>query len=150
VAEIKQHWKRLGGALLDRVDMRLPLEPVPPAVLLGGSATAQDDDAAEFVAIVARAVATQRDRYADVRWSRNGRLPAGAVARYCQLDSGCREEIAATAGLVQLSSRAIHSIARLARTVADIDGATPIAAAHVAEAIQYRRYGDNNLYWPFD
>ena len=146
MAETKQHWKRLGEALLDCIDMRVPMEPVSPAVLLSGDS--DEGDAAEIVTIVYRAVEAQRHRYVDVRWSRNGRLPAAALARFWQLDPSCQAEIAATRGLVDLSSRAIHSIARVARTIADIDQQPVITAAHVAAAIQYRRYGDSNLFWP--
>src|SRR5690606_6960899 len=37
-----------------------------------------------------------------------------------------------------LSARAYHRVLRLARTIADLDGADAIAASHVAEAVQYR------------
>ncbi len=38
-----------------------------------------------------------------------------------------------------LSTRARDRILKVARTVADLDGAGPIGLPHVAEAIQYRR-----------
>ena len=38
-----------------------------------------------------------------------------------------------------LSARAYHRVLKLARTIADLAGAEPIAAAHLAEALQYRR-----------
>jgi magnesium chelatase family protein len=40
---------------------------------------------------------------------------------------------------LQLSARAYHRVLKLARTIADLAGAASISAAHVAEAIQYRR-----------
>jgi magnesium chelatase family protein len=40
---------------------------------------------------------------------------------------------------LQLSARASQRILRVARTVADLEGAEPIGASHVAEAIGYRR-----------
>ncbi len=33
--EIQKYWKKLGGALLDRIDMRVPVLPVPASALLG-------------------------------------------------------------------------------------------------------------------
>jgi len=38
-----------------------------------------------------------------------------------------------------LSPRAYHRVLRVARTIADLAGATNLASEHVAEAIQYRR-----------
>ena len=49
-----------------------------------------------------------------------------------------------------LSSRALHAVIKLARTVADLDGCEQIATAHVHEALQYRRYGDVDIYWHYD
>ena len=37
-----------------------------------------------------------------------------------------------------LSARAYTRVLKVARTIADLEGADAVAAAHVAEAIQYR------------
>ena len=39
---------------------------------------------------------------------------------------------------------------KLSRTIADLDGCDRIASAHVNEALQYRRYGDVDIYWHYD
>ncbi len=39
------------------------------------------------------------------------------------------------------SARAMHRALRVARTIADLDGQTVLAASHVAQAVQYRRTG---------
>jgi magnesium chelatase family protein len=44
----------------------------------------------------------------------------------------------AAAARGHLSARALDRIARVARTIADLEGAAPIGPAHVAEAIAYR------------
>jgi magnesium chelatase family protein len=42
---------------------------------------------------------------------------------------------------MHLSARAYHRILKVARTIADLEGAPQIGAAHVAEAVQYRPRG---------
>ena len=146
--DIKRYWKRLGGALLDRIDVRVPLQAVPAAQLLAplpSEAAAADDE--EMATLVARAIATQRARYRDAPWGRNGRLPAHATQSHCVLDEPCRGEIERSQHVAELSSRALHSVARVARTIADLAGSARIGTAHVAEAIQFRRYGDADLFW---
>ncbi|MBI1879663.1 MAG: hypothetical protein HYR94_15820 [Chloroflexi bacterium] len=49
-----------------------------------------------------------------------------------------RTLLKATMPQIQLSARAYHRILKLARTIADLAGATNIQTAHMAETIQYR------------
>jgi magnesium chelatase family protein len=85
---------------------------------------------------VARARATQGERSAR----------PNAFLSDRDIEGVCRVERAAAAMLVRaleqlgLSARAYHRILKVARTIADLDGRTSIAAAHVGEAIQFKRF----------
>jgi magnesium chelatase family protein len=57
----------------------------------------------------------------------------------CATDAAAAELARRAIARLALSARAYHRVLKLARTVADLAGAKIIAAAHVAEAIQYRR-----------
>ncbi len=132
-AEVRNYWRKLGGALLDRVDIRVPLKPVSAAEMADGAG----ESSAELAALVAGAVRLQRERYAGLAFSRNGRLPPGLVERYCAPGPEGAVLLAQAVGQLDLSSRAYHSILKVARTIADLEGQDDIQPAHLSETIQY-------------
>ena len=67
-AEVKHYWKRLGGALLDRIDIRVPVNDTPAAELLDPGVERPDD----YLGAVQEARARQQHRYRDRGWSLNG------------------------------------------------------------------------------
>jgi magnesium chelatase family protein len=144
-AEVRSYWRKLGGALLDRVDIRVPLKPVPAEQMAGG----EGQSSAELAAQVAAAVALQLRRYEGLGFSRNGRLPPGLVERYCRPGPAGAALLARAMGQLDLSSRAYHSILKVARTIADLSGAEEIERDHLLEAIQHRRYGDADFFWSY-
>lgn len=146
VAEVKHYWKRLGGALLDRIDLRLPVADTSPEELLDPGVERPDD----YVQAVHEARARQQRRYRDCGWRLNARLPPGEVERFCRLDEAQVGQLGRGMRHARLSARALHAVIKLARTIADLDGCEQIATAHVHEALQYRRYGDVDIYWHYD
>ena len=60
--------------------------------------------------------------------------------RFCALDSECQRLMQGAFDRMGLTARSYDRILRVARTIADLDGAQTIALTHLAEAIQYRTY----------
>jgi magnesium chelatase family protein len=58
----------------------------------------------------------------------------------CQPDEAGNKLLQQASNQLDLSARAWHRILKVARTIADLAGSDTIGAAHVAEAIQYRRF----------
>jgi len=141
--EIDQYWKGLSGPLLDRIDIRLPLEAVSADVLLGASGESSE----EVLARVQRARSLQKHRYRhlDTQW--NSQLKGRELKEFCALDK--EGEILLQKGVKQLglSSRACHSVLKVSRSIADLDGDRDIRKDHLLEAMAYRRYGEGDLYW---
>lgn len=54
------------------------------------------------------------------------------------VEPDARRQLEAAAESLALSARAYHRVTRVARTIADLDGAARIGPAHVAEALRYR------------
>ncbi|MBT3275627.1 MAG: YifB family Mg chelatase-like AAA ATPase [Spirochaetales bacterium] len=141
--EIQKYWKKLGGPLLDRIDMRVPVKPVDPANLL----TNESESSKSIKMLVDTAVANQEKRFARESFSRNARIPAGSVKKYCPLDAETKALFARTVGMLSLSSRACHSVLKISRTVADLSDSVKIGRDHFLEAVYYRRYGDQDLFF---
>ena len=59
--------------------------------------------------------------------------------RFCKLDAAGEALLKQAMTELGLSARAHDKVLRIARTIADIEGAADIAAHHLAEAVQYRR-----------
>ena len=92
-------------------------------------------------------MAIQEDRFRGDSFSRNARIPAGAVKRYCKLDEETRGLFTETVSKLSLSSRACHSVLKIARTIADLNVCENIERDHFLEAVYYRRYGDRDIFW---
>ena len=58
----------------------------------------------------------------------------------CRVERSSAAMLARALEQLGLSARAYHRILKVARTIADLDGCTPIAARHVGEAIQFKRF----------
>ncbi len=65
-------------------------------------------------------------------------MDAEAVRRACRLDSAGQALLDRAFDKLGFSARALSRVLKVARTIADLAGASEMRAAHVAEAIQYR------------
>jgi magnesium chelatase family protein len=141
--EIRRYWKRLGGPLLDRIDIRMPVEPASPMELAQGPG----EPSFRVKSRVGRARSIQAARYAGTSHRLNGELSASGIDRYCRLEGASLTSFVAKAEKAAFSSRACHSILRLARTIADLGESESIEDSHLDEAFDLRRYGDSDVFW---
>jgi magnesium chelatase family protein len=136
----EEYQGRLSGPLLDRIDLYIDVPAVSPADL---ALPPPAEDSAAVAHRVAAARDRQRRRYAAQPQER--RIGTNAEADGGLLDEVAAPEPAGQALLVRaaerlrLSARGYHRVLRVARTLADLDGAGTVARRHVAEALSYRR-----------
>ena len=60
------------------------------------------------------------------------------IRAFCRVSDGADGLLRTAITRLGLSARASHRILKIARTIADLEGAADLAAKHVSEAIQYR------------
>lgn len=128
--QLLRYRRRVSGPILDRIDLHVDVPAVPCEEL---SQAGQGEGTAE----VAARVEAARRRQAE-RGSQNARLRGGALRRACSLEPSAREVLGRAVQRLGLSARAHDRILRVARTIADLEGATRVEARHLLEAVQYR------------
>ncbi len=154
-AEVSAYWKKIGGALLDRIDIRVPVKPLSSEEMLPGSGDEDESENKQAVTslmmrkIVSDAVSIQKERFKDTGITFNSEIPPGKIGRFIQPDREGQELMAKAVKKFSLSTRACHSVLKLARTLADIAGEPELVIRKdfFLEAIQMRRYGDNDFFW---
>jgi magnesium chelatase family protein len=126
----------VSGPLLDRIDIHLEVPAVPYQDLVGGAA---EESSTTVRQRVQRARLIQRERFRVSEVSTPTRRCRPAISVAGAPSSAPVESLLRTAvARLGLSARAYHRVLKIARTVADLDGAATIASNHVSEAIQYR------------
>ena len=140
---LKRYWRTFDGISLDSIDMRVPVKPVDPACLLAG----ESESNKSFKKRVEAAVLMQKERFVSEYYSRNARIPFEAIKKYCRLDDETRVLFSETNSKLSLSSKARHSVLKIARTIADLNRSRDIERDHFLEAVYYRRYGDRDIFW---
>ena len=134
--QIERYRSRLSGPLLDRIDLHFEVAAVGLAEL---TAAPNGEPSARVAARVAAARQSQARRFgADVAMPVNASLGPADLEVHCPLDAAAGRLLEAAFERLALSARGLHRVLKVARTIADLAGADSIAAAHVAEAIQYR------------
>ncbi len=133
--QIARYRARLSGPLLDRIDLMLEVPAVSEAEL----ATRRDGESS---ATVRARVATARARQQERQGKPNAGLTPDEVDIHCLPGADGAALLKRAMQQLGLSARAYHRILKVARTIADLteiaDG-VPLGAAHIAEAVQYRR-----------
>ncbi|HHF2859559.1 TPA: YifB family Mg chelatase-like AAA ATPase [Vibrio diabolicus] len=129
---ILRYLGRLSGPLLDRFDMSLEIPALPKGTLAEGG------DRGEPTAIVKERVNHARTNMLNRSGKVNTLLGSREIEAFCPLHKSDAEFLETALHRLGLSIRAYHRIIKVARTIADLDGAEQIERAHLAEALGYR------------
>ncbi len=127
---------RISGPLMDRFDLRVEVPPVTYTDLDGA---ATGPGSAQIAETVARARDRQRERFKNSRsMTTNADLSGSALTEAAQPDSEGRTLLVKVAEHFGLSAIGYHRVLRVARTIADLEGAAEVRKPHVAEAVSFR------------
>jgi magnesium chelatase family protein len=133
--QLSRYRERLSGPLRDRLDLTVEV----PAIAIDVLEHDTDGEASGCVgARVIAARARQAARYAGAGLKTNAELTPALMADYCVLDRAAMRLVKVAMTKLSLSARGYDRVRKVARTIADLEGADRVEAEHVAEALQFR------------
>ena len=140
--EVQKYLNKISGPLMDRIDLHVEVLPVPYNEL---SDARRGEPSAEIRKRVVAARKIQEERYkAYPGIHSNAQMTTKLLQQYCCLDQRSHEALHNAMRRLGLSARAYDRILKVARTIADLEGATNIQYDHLAEAINYRSLDRDN------
>ena len=135
---IAAYQARISGPLLDRFDLSIDVPAVTAADLILPAPSEGSADVAERVA-AARALQAERYRAMGLPGvATNAAAPPSVIEDAAALDAASLALLRDAAERMRLSARGYHRVLKLARTLADLDGAAQVGRLHLAEALSYR------------
>ena len=135
--EVRRYQNRVSGPLLDRIDIIVEV-PALEYDEIRRKAPAESSAAIRERVNAARAV--QRARFPSDDTMCNAHMGTRELRSFCALSPEGEELMRDAFDTMGLSARSHDRILRVARTIADLDGAEEIGVEHIAEAIQYRSF----------
>jgi magnesium chelatase family protein len=135
IPQIERYMSKISGPLLDRIDIHIEVPAVPYGEL-ASKATGTSSAAMKEAVLTARA--RQTERFAGSGTRTNAQMTSRQLRETCPLNGTCQKLLEQSVDQLGLSARAHDKVLRVARTIADVDGANEIGVEHISEAINYR------------
>ncbi len=136
----QQYQARLSGPFLDRIDLYYD---TPPVTAVDLALPAASEGSAEVAARVAAARAIQAERYAeqvsDTSRQLNADAPLPELETHALPDEAGAALLSEAATRLHLTARGYSRVLKVARTIADLEGAGGVRRVHIAEALSYRQ-----------
>jgi magnesium chelatase family protein len=130
--QVARYRAKLSGPLLDRIDLMIEVPALSDTELQG-------KPTGETSAQIRQRVIAARDRQLQRQGKPNALLAPGEIDQHCQPDETGAQLLKQAIARFDLSPRAYHRILKVARSIADLAPSVTVKAAHIAEAVQYRR-----------
>jgi magnesium chelatase family protein len=140
--QIQRYMSKISGPLMDRIDIQVDV-PAVPYKDLAGCRSAESSEIIRHRVIAARNA--QLRRFFDEHIYSNAQMGPRHIRKFCALSAECERIMENAVTKLGFSARGYDRILKVARTIADLEGAEDLESKHLSEAVQYRTL-DRNLW----
>jgi len=134
--DVERYRRKISGPLLDRIDIHIEVPPARYSEIAGEETSESSESIRDRVT---RARKIQEERFGqDASIFTNSQMSSRQMRKVCRLDARSADLLKAATMRLGLSARSYTKVLKVARTIADLEGAETIETHHVAEAVQYR------------
>ena len=139
---VAKYLSKISGPLLDRMDIHVEVPPVEYEQL---SRSTPSESSERIRERVNKTRLMQQQRFEGTGISCNARITPAMLHTFCRMTDDASRVLQLAFDRLKLSGRAYDRIVKVARTVADLDGAEIISSQHIMESIHYRTL--DREYW---
>lgn len=136
--DIFRYQRRVSGPLLDRFDIHVLVNDVPMEELLNHEPGIKNKESGATSREFAERAQKARQRQIDRQGKTNAELRVREIKQYCEIDGIGMKLLRQAEERFHLSSRGVHRLLKVSRTIADLEESDNIKSSHLAEALQYR------------
>ncbi|MFT5525897.1 MAG: magnesium chelatase family protein [Pirellulaceae bacterium] len=133
--QIERYMAKISGPLLDRIDIHIEVPAVEFKELADRRGGTSSETMREQVTLARNA---QAERFLSSKTRYNAKMTSRQVREVCELDKPSLHLLQCSVEKMGLSARAHDKVLRVARTIADLEGAELIKEHHLQEAVNYR------------
>ena len=135
-SQVQHYLGKISRPLLDRIDLCAETKEVPFKELQSNQNSRESS--AQIRKQVSLARKRQLERYQGTDIQFNAQLDVEGLRKYCAIRGEEQEFMEQVYHKLELTARSYHRILKVARTIADLEGADTISRKHLSEAVCYR------------
>jgi len=139
--QIKKHYSKISGPLLDRIDLQIEM----PRTNKLYEKTGHNKTLETFKEELQKATEIQRKRYYKETIMFNGALETNQLNKFLNISTDAKKTLNEFILQFRPTGRAVDSVLKVSRTIADLEESEEIRIKHIYEAIQYRSLEKNIL-----
>ncbi len=137
-SDVRKYVEKIKGPVLDRIDICISV----PKITIGDIEGSAPSISSKYIKEgIRRAHCKQAERFEGTGINFNSEMKNKQIEMYCVLEPEVKALLDKAYDKYNMSARGYYKVLKVARTIADIDGAEIIEKKHLLEALGYR----NNL-----